>query len=455
MNVSKYFWRLLFALPIAVAVIIFNGLDNSAQGCINFWVNPQTGAQECLDGAAGSTSAPDTPTSGSGNSQTGSRQSSKQASTVSSNSANQQYRNQAFDILPTNQLRPRTPRLSRLPQLVVSGSGEMDTANMPGVAISSEEELDVAPNSFGTSGVPFSTSRVLGGSTNPAQAAPYNRAGKLYMASGGTTFNQICSASLIGRSLLLTAAHCVHEYGQGSAGWVQKVRFVPAKDDGSEPYGYFESTQFLIPTSYFNGTDTCDPNSLGVVCNNDIAMVALDSNSSGRQAGDLVGYYGYGWNNYSFATPSSSFTSAFGNNLFAAITQLGYPGAHDSGLKMQINTAYGSHVSQNGLQNTWLGSAMTGGSSGGPWVVNLGQNASGADYGNSNVRDVVVGVTSWGFTDNATKLQGASTFGQNVEFPDNNYGSRGAGNIGKLVYDACDNPALSGWLLQSQGRCRF
>ena len=274
------------------------------------------------------------------------------------------------------------------------------------------------------------------------------------MAFGGTTFNQVCSASLIGRSLLLTAAHCVHEYGQGRAGWANKVQFVPAKDDSSEPYSFFESTQFLIPISYFEGTDTCDSSAPGIVCNNDIALVALDNNSSGQQAGDLVGYYGYGWNNYSFSTPSSSFTNAFGNNLFAAITQLGYPGSHDAGLKMQINTAYGSYVAQNDLQNTWLGSAMTGGSSGGPWLVNLGQNASGADYGTSSARDIVVGETSWGFTDNAIKLQGASTFGQNVEFPDSNYGNRGGGNIGKLVYDACDNPELSNWLLQSRGRCR-
>ena len=175
-------------------------------------------------------------------------------------------------------------------------------------------------------------------------------------------------------------------------------------------------------------------------------------NAFGQQAGNLVGYYGYGWNNYSYSTPAFSFANAFGNNLFAAITQLGYPASHDSGLKMQMNNAYGSYVAQGNLQNTWLGSAMTGGSSGGPWLVNLGQNAFGANYGNSSVRDVVVGVTSWGYTDGTIQLQGASSFGQNAEFPSASYGSRGAGNIGGLVYAACDDPAV-GWLLQSQGRC--
>ena len=93
---------------------------------------------------------------------------------------------------------------------------------------------------------------------------------------------------------------------------------------------------------------------------------------------------------------------------------------------------------------------MTGGSSGGPWLVNFGDNAVGGTYGSASVRNVVVGVTSYG---NSQQRQGSSWFGQNVEFPNSAYGTRGAGNIGKLVYDACDNPALPAWMLQSKGRC--
>jgi hypothetical protein len=268
------------------------------------------------------------------------------------------------------------------------------------------------------------------------------------MAFGGTTYNYICSASMIGRSLLLTAAHCVHDYGKKHAGWATKVKFVPAKDNNSEPDLSYESTQFMIPASYFNGTDTCTQT--GVVCNNDIAVVALNNNSQGEQAGNRVGWYGYGWNGYSYATPAASFQSVFGNKLFASITQLGYPGSLDSGEKMQINTGFGAFAGNGNLKNTWLASAMTGGSSGGPWLVNFGDNAAGGNYGSANARNVVVGVTSWGYTGDQ-QLQGASWFGQNVEYPNSAYGSRGAGNIGKLVYDACDNPA--GWQLQSKGRC--
>lgn len=74
------------------------------------------------------------------------------------------------------------------------------------------------------------------------------------------------------------------------------------------------------------------------------------------QAGNLVGgWYSYGWNNYNFFTPDPSFQSVFSNKLFAAITQLGYPASHDSGLKIQINNAYGGYALSGNLKNTWLG----------------------------------------------------------------------------------------------------
>ena len=446
MRLHKRVFQYLLILSIATALIVWGSSTRHVYGCGNFWVNPATGAQECLDGAI-RTNRESTPAARTG---------SRNEDTVSSAAVNQQYKSRRFATLPASQLRPRTPTPARLPQIVTAGTatGASNTGSSPGAATSSDNQQNqrrIVPDSYGTSGVPFSTSQVIGGTSNPAQAASYVKTGKLLMANNSDEFNSICSASLIGRSLLLTAAHCVHTYGQGDAGWVRKVRFIPAKDNGLEPYGHFDSTQFMVPNVYFKGADTCEAGAEGIVCNNDIALVALDNNSSGQQAGDLVGYYGYGWDNYSFSSPSSSFTGAFGSGVFAAITQLGYPGSHDLGLKMQMNNAYGSYVASGDLENTWLGSAMTGGSSGGPWLVNLGQDAAGADYGSASDRNVVVGVTSWGYVDGDIKLQGASSFGRNAEFPNSAYGSRGAGNIGKLVYDACDSS--SGWGLANRGRC--
>lgn len=61
-----------------------------------------------------------------------------------------------------------------------------------------------------------------------------------------------------------------------------------------------------------------------------------------------------------------------------------------------------------------------------------------------------------GFVAGSVGQQGASYLGQNQEFPHASYGSpsRGAGNIGRLLYDACDNPALlPQWGLKSKGAC--
>jgi hypothetical protein len=90
----------------------------------------------------------------------------------------------------------------------------------------------------------------------------------------------------------------------------------------------------------------------------------------------------------------------------------------------------------------WQGTNFTGGSSGGPWVVNFGfSNANlndGATPGTASFLNVVVGVTSWGSSDpNVIKDNYSSQFGQNREFPAADYGGYGAGNIGALLQTLC------------------
>ena len=65
------------------------------------------------------------------------------------------------------------------------------------------------------------------------------------------------------------------------------------------------------------------------------------------------------------------------------------------------------------LRGQYWGSAQTGGSSGGPEIVNFGTHpvhnsgsSPGAWFGQN-----VIGVTSWGYTDINIKVQGASWFG--------------------------------------------
>ena len=73
--------------------------------------------------------------------------------------------------------------------------------------------------------------------------------------------------------------------------------------------------------------------------------------------------------------------------------------------------------------NTLIGSLQSNGSSGGPWVVNLGQPPvlTNINFGTAADHNIIVGVTSWGYNDPSE--QGASPFT--------------TGNITKLVTDEC------------------
>jgi V8-like Glu-specific endopeptidase len=331
-------------------------------------------------------------------------------------------------------------------------------ALLPGASVGSSDgvhrmadaDKGVAPEAYGNyspqSIAPYTTARasatILGSTPTAAAAAvtsyPWRAAGKLYFNIGSAGY--VCSASMIAPGLLVTAAHCVYEYGTNSAaGWHTNFAFVPAQNTagGTPPYGTWTAITETIASSYYDGTDSCFTK--GVVCNNDIAIITMAPNASGQLPGNVVGWYGYGWNGYSF-TPS------FGAASLASITQLGYPVAFDSGMMMERNDGVGSYWSPGaGAKQTILGSAMTGGSSGGPWLVNFGtvpNVSSAASLGNSANSQVVEGVTSWGYTTVGHNTQGSSWFGQNTEFPNASYAdshgvSRGAGNIGALVAAAC------------------
>lgn len=299
----------------------------------------------------------------------------------------------------------------------------------------------VEPQAFGDSTAPYTTTRlavtVRGVSDNkwqtPVTSYPYRATGKLRVRFGTVWGN--CTASLIRPGVLITAAHCIFNYGQGASGWADEARFYPARYGAaatSQPYGTWQSGQMRIPTPYFNGTDTCTQ--AGVVCNNDIATIVLNRRA-GIRAGDRVGWYNWGWNGYSYVN------STFFGRTVVNITQLGYPVAFDGGQQMIRTDAAGWYHVDGNLLNTQIGSAQTGGSSGGPWLVNFGTVptvSSSASLGQATVPQVIVGVTSYGRTSQiGFNRQGASFFGQNNEFPDADYGGWGAGNIGKILLDTC------------------
>ena len=277
---------------------------------------------------------------------------------------------------------------------------------------------DVSSQQFGTFNRPFTTSRVtyIPRPTVPVQqptefSYPYRAAGKLFFNDGSGSF--ICSASLIKRGLVLTAAHCVSRWGQSR--FYTNIRYVPAFRSGLAPFGTWTGTATVL-TSYFVGT-AANCTVAGVVCNNDIAVIRLTP-QAGAFPGTATGWLGYGANGWGFTTTTPNKT---------LINQLGYPGALDNAQIMQRNDSQGERSPTNS-DNTLIGSLMTGGSSGGPWVNNLGvlPALNGTGFGTFPSANIVVGVTSWGYISTLPKEQGASRFT--------------SANIITLVNAACGNP---------------
>lgn len=258
-------------------------------------------------------------------------------------------------------------------------------------AVSGQDQ--VSPQEFGTSNQVFTTNRADALGDNTQYHYPFAPAGKLFFNIGSATY--VCSASLLKPGIVVTAAHCVANFGHNQ--FYSNWAFVPAYSNGAAPYGVWRAASATVMTAYYNGTDSCTVS--GVVCQDDVAVLTL-APQSGSYAGTHTGWYGYGWNGYGF-NPSSQ----------ALIDQLGYPVALDGGALMERNDSQG-YKAGNFSNNTIIGSLMTGGSSGGPWHVNLGiaPSLSGTSFGSGAGRNTVVGVTSWGYTDTTVKQQGASSF---------------------------------------------
>ncbi|MBD2435805.1 serine protease [Nostoc sp. FACHB-110] len=308
------------------------------------------------------------------------------------------------------------------------------------------------PRAFGSFGVPYTSKRVshLPTSAVSSSSNAYLSATYPYSTMGRLSFNAgHCSATLIRRSVIVTAAHCVQDFGSGSNLYTN-FTFTPAYYYGSAPYGSWSWRILVRPSSWANGTDTGS----GAARNNDLAVILLNKNSQGQFIGDITGYLAYGWNNYSFVSSSRT-----GNLSVAALTTTGYPGLLDSGSILQRTDGPSYLTTVSGAKQIYQGSNLTGGASGGAWIANFGyQNpvfSGGANAGNSSLSNVVVGVTSWGTADpNNPKDNYSSQFAQNTQYPNSSYGTYGAGNIGSLLNTLCSSkPSGSSQTYQQLGYC--
>lgn len=254
----------------------------------------------------------------------------------------------------------------------------------------------------GTSMRPFTTARAdlertPGNAWPTNETYPYRASGKLFFKENGASF--ICSGSLIGPGLVATAAHCVSSFGKNA--YYSDFRFAPGYRAGAAPYGSWAAEKIYVLQSYLDGSDKCSQ--AGVVCENDIAVIVLrqqtDAQGKSYFPGRDTGWYAY---------PRSD-KFGFTSTGLSHVTQIGYPACLDQGGLMQRNDSH-AVISTDYASNTVIGSLMCGGSSGGGWFVNFGvvPQLNGTSFGADATPNVLVGVTSWGSSQDAVKHQGAS-----------------------------------------------
>ena len=280
----------------------------------------------------------------------------------------------------------------------------------------------VAPAATGEGGHPFTTQRASAvGSIHPVDLVPWRASGKLHMRFGSATY--VCTASVIEDSILVTAAHCVHMFGEEGGGFADAVTFEPARHVNERPYGTWTAREWWIPGVYYDGTDVCSPDAPGVVCENDVAVVVLEENEEGEQIGDVVGRYAIS-NDDEFGYVD------FLNQRAAQFTQLGYPSAGFDGDKLIRTDSLGY---QDHPYNVIIGSNQTGGASGGAWIQNFGTPTTATTSQPQDAQpNVVTAVTSWGYISDRVKVQGASRFSRNTAYTE-------VSNIRSLLESACSN----------------
>lgn len=260
----------------------------------------------------------------------------------------------------------------------------------------------VSPTATSSTGAHFTTYRVFpDGAVN---AYPNKPAGKLLFSDPNTGGDYICSASVIQRRLVVTAGHCVSSPSTNPAQryFYTNFMFIPGYRNGVAPVGTWTPSQIRV-TQVWYASNGSVPNA------QDVAIMVMRDNG-GSAIGNVTGWYG-------------SWTNRLALNH---LTMIGYPGNLDNGQRMEMNQA-GTFA--NGGNNTYIyGSAMRGGSSGGPWiqdygikpVANPGIPALGGNY--------VVSVTSYGPVATGPKYQGASNLDNRFTNMFNNSCAAAAGN---------------------------
>jgi len=176
----------------------------------------------------------------------------------------------------------------------------------------------------------------------------------------------VCSASAVttngswgsgNRQMVVTAGHCCSD---GAGNFHQNWVFEPSYKNGSAPFGSWSAGVARVPTAWHTGGDFSRD-----LCT--LQMYPLD----GVDLHDAVGALGYAWN---FPLPQHYHATGWPQAEPFDGSQLYVVSASDA----ETDTAQaGDFPFTHGI-----GNAMTGGSSGGPWILAMIPNSHAGNYFN-------------------------------------------------------------------------
>jgi V8-like Glu-specific endopeptidase len=185
--------------------------------------------------------------------------------------------------------------------------------------------------------------------SNEEPAYPLSTVGKVFFTSASGQ-DMTCSGTAVAslnHSVVDTAGHCLY----WNSDWVQNVIFCPLYDNGRTPYGCWAARDLEVPADWIHAR----PNDL----HHDFGMAIVASTGQGLLT-DLVG--GAGW--------------AYNQTVEQPFYAYGYPAGfpYDGQTRRSCPSDTGTAWQHGGGTVVSILCDMTGGSSGGPWFIQIGDH---------------------------------------------------------------------------------
>ena len=178
---------------------------------------------------------------------------------------------------------------------------------------------------------------------------PLSTVGKVFFTNASGQ-DMVCSGTAVAsqnHSVVDTAGHCLYWNGN----WVRNMVFCPLYDHGNTPYGCWAARDLEVPDAWIHAK----PNDY----HQDFGMAIVAANNEGALT-DVVG--GAGW---AYNQPVNQSFSAYGYPA-------GYP--FDGQTRKSCVGSSGTLWKHGGGTVVSIPCDMTGGSSGGPWFIQMGGN---------------------------------------------------------------------------------